>query len=412
MKINVTKDKVSIIEKDIVHVGEYNINHIEFEFSAEYTADLVKNAVFTNNLGKSYQTSVLNNECYIPAEILSHAGSVIFGVYAYKIVDEKLELRYSPFPTSFVIISGSYDSTAEEGQEITPSQFEQYMQAMNDGLNKVEESIKKMDEATSSATQLVDDINQKLENGDFIGPEGQQGVQGTPGEKGDKGDTGVGITTITAGTPVIEDDKTVTSITFNKTDGSNQTVNVEAQNGETQDLSGYVTNDVLDNIVPKNTSNGETVSVNDAIAYKAFDFEVDGASEQVTTTGKNLLNYTNIKTSVNNLTNNLNDDGSITTIGTPNSNYSQIINSGNMIDLLEDGETYTIMQMNPTNKLYLQMTIQSNNGSLTYVALNNNTKNTLTFTVDKSSNNSYSIVIETNTIEVTGDIDIGNYYQL
>ena len=39
MKASVTKDKVNIIEKDIVHAGEYNINHIEFEFSAEYTAD-------------------------------------------------------------------------------------------------------------------------------------------------------------------------------------------------------------------------------------------------------------------------------------------------------------------------------------------------------------------------------------
>ena len=83
-----------------------------------------------------------------------------------------------------------------------------------------------------------------------------------------------------------------------------------------------------------------------------------------------------------------------------------------MIDLLEDGETYTIMQMHPTNKLYLQMTVESNSGSPTYFALNNNTKNTLTFTVDKSSNRSYSIVIQTNTIEVTGEIDITNYYQL
>lgn len=231
MKINVTKDKVSIIEKDIVHVGEYNINHIEFEFSAEYTADLVKNAVFTNNLGKSYQTSVLNNECYIPAEILSHAGSVIFGVYAYKIVDEKLELRYSPFPTSFVIISGSYDSTAEEGQEITPSQFDQYMQALNDGLNKVEESIKKMDSTTSAANDLVEDISQKLENGDFIGPEGTQGPQGVPGKDGINGVDGVGISTIISGQPTIEADKTITPVTVQKTDGSSESFNVEAKNG-------------------------------------------------------------------------------------------------------------------------------------------------------------------------------------
>lgn len=522
MKVSVTKDKVSIIEKDIVHAGEYNINHIEFEFSAEYTADLVKNAVFSIK-DNVYQTSIINDQCDIPAEILSDFGEAVFGVYAYKVNDDQLELRYSPFPARFTIISGSYDPTAEESEEITPSQFEQYMQALNDGLNKVEESLKKMDSATSSANDLVDNINQKLENGDFIGPEGSQGVPGTNGKDG------VGITTITSGQSTVEEDKTITPVTVQKSDGSSQSFKVEAKNGldgqngqngkdgkdgtngqdgitptigengnwylgdtdtgkpsrgevgPSPDLSNYVRNtdyatstkagvvkshingfqvsengnpnaailskeqydtienqyfiskgtlesikddyvgssspvitlnNTLDNLVRKNRVSDYIVSLKDALKYKVFEFLVHAKVKQESTTGKNLLNYTNIKPSGNNLTNNLNDDGSITTIGTPNSNYSQIINTSNMIDLLEDGETYTIMQMNPTNKLYLQMTIQSNNGSSTYVALNNNTKNTLTFTVDKSSNNSYSIGIQTNTIEVTGEIDITNYYQL
>ena len=224
MKVSVTKDKVSIIEKDIVHAGEYNINHIEFEFSAEYTADLVKNAVFSIK-DNVYQTSIINDQCDIPAEILSDFGEVVFGVYAYKVNDDQLELRYSPFPARFTIISGSYDPTAEESEEITPSQFEQYMQAMNDGLNKVEASIKKMDSATSSATKLVDEINQKLENGDFIGPPGPQGIPGK------NGTDGVGITTITSGQSTVEEDKTITPITVNKTDGSSQIFKVEAKNG-------------------------------------------------------------------------------------------------------------------------------------------------------------------------------------
>lgn len=424
MKVSVTKDKVSIIEKNVVHAGEYNINHIEFEFSAEYTADLVKNAVFSIK-DNVYQISIINDQCDIPAEILSDFGEVVFGVYAYKVNDDQLELRYSPFPARFTIISGSYYPTAEESEEITPSQFEQYMQALNDGLNKVEESLKKMDSATSAATQLVDDINQKLENGDFIGPEGpqgevgpvgpqgpqgekgpqgvqgEQGIQGETGpkgDKGDKGDTGVGITTVTAGTPVIDEDKTVTPIIFNKTDGTNQTVNVEAQNGETQDLSNYVQFDdyststkagvvksyingfqvsengnpnaailskeqydtienqyfiskgTLESIkddyvgsstpvqdltatvtnvqndqdesMPKQTASGEIVSVDDAIAYKTFNVTVDGASEQETTTGKNLLPYPYVDTTktINGITFTDNGDGTITVNGTSTEN--------------------------------------------------------------------------------------------
>lgn len=222
MKVNVTKDRVSIVESDDIHAGEYNINNLQFSFSDEYSDNLVKNAIFTNDNGNSYQVSIINNKCQLPAEILAEKGSILFGVYAYQINEEKLELRYSPFPTRFTIISGSYDSTAEEGQEITPSQFEQYMQALNDGLNKVEESLTKMDSATSSANDLVDDINQKLENGDFIGPEGPQGIPGNDG---------VGITTITSGQSTVEDDKTVTPVTVQKTDGSSESFNVEAKNG-------------------------------------------------------------------------------------------------------------------------------------------------------------------------------------
>ena len=520
MKASVTKDKVSIIEKDIVHAGEYNINHIEFEFSAEYTADLVKNAVFSIK-DNVYQTSIINDQCDIPAEILSDFGEVVFGVYAYKVNDDQLELRYSPFPARFTIISGSYDPTASESEEITPSQFEQYMQAMNDGLNKVEESIKKMDEATSSATQLVDDINQKLENGEFIGPEGPQGVPGNDGIDG------VGITTITSGQSTVEDDKTVTPVTVQKSDGSSESFNVEAKNGldgqngkdgkdgvngqdgltpsigengnwylgdkdtgkpsrgkvgPTPDLSDYVKNtdyasaskagvlkingnaarissdgvlsaaevseeqykttvnsifiskgtldnvknflvdsstpvitlnSTLDNLVRKNRVSDYIVSLKDALKYKVFEFLVHGKVKQETTTGKNLLNYLNVKQFVSNgLLSIINNDGSITTTGTPTMKYVPILESINITDMLEDGQTYTIMQKNATNKLYIQVTITTNSDEISYIGLNNNTENIKTFTVDKQNNKKYSINIQSNTIETTGELNITNYYQL
>ena len=291
MKINVTKDKVSIIEKDIVHAGEYNINHIEFEFSAEYTADLVKNAVFSIK-DNVYQTSIINDQCDIPAEILSDFGEVVFGVYAYKVNDDQLELRYSPFPARFTIISGSYDPTAEESEEITPSQFEQYMQALNDGLNKVEESLKKMDEATSSATQLVDNINQKLENGDFIGPEGPQGPQGIPGKDGTNGKDGVdgvGITTITSGQSTVEEDKTITPVTVQKTDGSSQTFNVEAKNGADgkDGLNGKDGVNGQDGIGITTITSGQSTVEEDKTITPITVNKTDGSSESFNVEAKN-----------------------------------------------------------------------------------------------------------------------------
>ena len=431
MQALVTKDNVTISQEDKVHEGEYNVNHINFSFSEEYTNDLVKNAVFAMG-DKIYQTSIINNQCNIPSEILSDVGEVFFGVYAYKVNDGQLELRYSPFPTRFTIISRSYNPTAEESQEITPSQFEQYMQALNDGLNKVEESLKEMDEATSSTNDLVDEINQKLENGDFIGPEGPQGIQGDPGTNGKDG---VGITTITSGQSTVEKDKTITPVTVQKTDGSSQIFNVEAKNGidgqngqdgltptigengnwylgdtdtgkpsrgetgSTPDLSDYVKNTdyatvdktgvikarnffrvsttgdtyvesigkemyksagdtsfiskgTLENIKndyvgsstpvqdltstvtniqeeqdeskPKNTASGEMITVDDAIKHKVFNVTVDGASEQHTTTGKNLLPYPYTETTLtrNGITYTVNDNGSVLLNGTATSDTS------------------------------------------------------------------------------------------
>ncbi len=230
MNVQVTKDNVTILSKDNIHEGEYRINELSFDFSEEYTSDLVINAVFTNELGNAYQISVIDEKCHIPAEILDDTGQVVLGVYAYQINGEELELRYSPFPTSFVVLSGSYNPTAEESQEITPSQFEQYMQALNEGLNQVKESINELNSVTDNANKLIDEITQKLENGDFKGDTGATGADGKDG---------VSITTITTGTPTESEGYTITPMTINKSDDTNQIVNISAKNGQDGGVSTY-----------------------------------------------------------------------------------------------------------------------------------------------------------------------------
>ena len=163
---------------------------------------------------------------------------------------------------------------------------------------------------------------------------------------------------------------------------------------------------------PKQNIEGIDNTFDDAVDMELFELGVEGKSEQVTTTGKNLLNYTNIKPTNNGITNTLNDDGSITTTGSPKYDYLQILNQMNITDLLEDGQMYTIMQKNATDKLYIQVGVISNEDVPNYIALGTNLTNTATFTVDKKSNKSYSISIQTNTIETSTDLNITNYYQL
>ena len=85
----------------------------------------------------------------------------------------------------------------------------------------------------------------------------------------------------------------------------------------------------LDNVVSKNIVSGESVSIDDALAYKVFGAKIDGNAEQTTTTGKNLLKYQptyipGYSKTENGVTFTVNDDYSITINGTNNGSNSSI----------------------------------------------------------------------------------------
>ena len=63
------------------------------------------------------------------------------------------------------------------------------------------------------------------------GDKGDTGATGATGANGQDGQDGVSITSATAGGSYQSGKNTVTPITFNKSDGSNVTVNVQAKNG-------------------------------------------------------------------------------------------------------------------------------------------------------------------------------------
>lgn len=136
MKVSVSKDYVKLLEKTSVQSGEYNVNEIEFEFDEIYTNDLVKMAVFSCYTG-NYQTTIIDNKCQIPHEVLESEEEIVFGVYAYVTKDDELILRYSPKPIQICVNEGSYKDGLET-EEITPTQFELYMSALQAGLNQVE----------------------------------------------------------------------------------------------------------------------------------------------------------------------------------------------------------------------------------------------------------------------------------
>lgn len=172
MKINVTENKISIKEEQILNENEYNIHKIQFDFSSEYTDDLVKVALFSID-NHTYKKIISNNECDIPPEVLTQRGYSILGVYAYKTEQDTLVLRYSPSPTRISVYDGSYKADAENSEPITPSEIEQYQQILQNSLQQFQNQYNALVEETEGDIQAIEDeLQRKVDEGYFDGEDG------------------------------------------------------------------------------------------------------------------------------------------------------------------------------------------------------------------------------------------------
>lgn len=187
MQVQVNTNKLVAKSRDYINENEYNIHEVEFDFAEEYTDNLVKVALFSNN-ENTYKVIIANDKCEIPTEILQKKSTFVLGVYAYETQNDELVLRYSPSPITLFVSAGSYipDEETENSEPITPSELEQYQQALQDGLSEVSGTIESM-------TDLIDEVQTKLDNGDFNGADGKDGQDGSPGLPGA---TGNGISSI------------------------------------------------------------------------------------------------------------------------------------------------------------------------------------------------------------------------
>ena len=158
MKILVGQHELKIDKKDKVNQNEYKVTKCEFEFDEAITNDLVKIALFTNSAG-TYKQYIINNECDIPAEILEKQETTTLGVYAYKEENEELELRYSPEEIKFYVSNGSYKENAENTEPITPTDKEQMEQALQNGLNDINNKIDEVDEKLDGIETAIEETN-------------------------------------------------------------------------------------------------------------------------------------------------------------------------------------------------------------------------------------------------------------
>lgn len=165
MRVIVNAHVIDLKKENLINENECNITRCYFSFSEEYTEDLVKIALFSNKKG-AYKQVIINNECDIPCEVLKEPGDCLLGVYAYKSENDKL-IRYSPKPFKFSIDEGSYREDAINSSPITATEYEQYMQAMNDALKDIPNLIKKEIENYDFGNINLDDYVKKVEGKDL-----------------------------------------------------------------------------------------------------------------------------------------------------------------------------------------------------------------------------------------------------
>ena len=214
MKIRVNPHTIEIVKEQTEPINELEIkvSKCEFEFDEAITSDFVKEAYFTLN-GDTYKQIIVNNECDYPSEVLTEKGTLEIGVVAYLVENEQEIKRYNPSPDYFESWVGSLKD-AENSEPITPSEMEQFEQALNDGLNEVAN---------------VDIDAEKTGNKSVVTITNRQGIEkvveildGANGEKGDNGAdakiNGVNTLTIEAGTNITLDQEGST-LTINSTGG-------------------------------------------------------------------------------------------------------------------------------------------------------------------------------------------------
>lgn len=167
MNIEVTKDLVKILDNsDLPNENEYKITTCYFNFD-EFTSEFqVKRAIFTIlSTGEMYETDITHDKCDVPIEVLTHEYETVkLGVYGFNVetVDEEdvLTQRFSPSYDTFVVPTGSYEEGALSPEIITPSQYDLYSQALQEGLQEVDD---KLDEVVETVDGKLEEVDDKLE---------------------------------------------------------------------------------------------------------------------------------------------------------------------------------------------------------------------------------------------------------
>ena len=125
--------------------------------------------------------------CTVPHEVLERRGKVSVNLVGSILEDDELTDRLTTYPILAITVDANAKICGTETAEVTPSQFEQF-------VNIVHDEVAKVTGMSAEATTLPEGSEATASYSDgvlpFGIPKGDTGAQGATGPQGPKGDTG------------------------------------------------------------------------------------------------------------------------------------------------------------------------------------------------------------------------------
>lgn len=339
MKVIVNPHSLQVISTPVNEL-EINVTKVEFEFSEEITDSFVKEAYFTLE-DNTYKQIIVNNECDIPSEVLTKVGTIELGVVAYLVENEEEIVRYNPKPGYFSSWEGSLKD-ADNSQPITPTEMEQYEQALNDGLDALDDALvdlqDKVDSGYFDGADGTDGITPTIGNNGnwYLGEQdtgkpsrGEQGIPGETGATGQPGRDGVDGTSPTAN---VSKSGNTTTISITDKNGTTTATISDGVNG-TNGRDGYMQYTAGDNITIEDNVISATGSIQYSTMPTADSSTIGDIIQYTGTTNNDYINgYFYIGTSATENNETIYNWEAINV--QDSANISEYVPSGNSFDLL------------------------------------------------------------------------------
>lgn len=161
-KFNISADRIILNTSASAVSGSTGYYKCEFFFSDDWS-ELSKFAVFVQN-DSAYTVEILENACFMPAEVISKAGTVAIGVYGSTVQTDN-PVRISTDFVHIIVKEGAYRDGTEPSVP-APDLWEVYFERAAKEAERVaiDSGIAAADAAKKGFADTLGDIGTALDN--------------------------------------------------------------------------------------------------------------------------------------------------------------------------------------------------------------------------------------------------------